>query len=41
MAKYLNGGPAFDDVFYGVATPFEITLHGNLHGSRFDLRLSR
>ena len=39
MAKYLNGGPAFDDVFYGVATPFEITLHGNLHGSRFDLRL--
>jgi hypothetical protein len=41
MAKYLNGGPAFDDVFYGVATPFEITLHGNLHGSRFDLRLSK
>ena len=39
MAKYLNGGPAFDDVFYGVATPFEIMLHGNLHGSRFDLRL--
>jgi hypothetical protein len=39
MANYLNGGPAFDDVFYGVATPFEITLHGNLHGSRFDLRL--
>jgi hypothetical protein len=39
MAKYLNGGSAFDDVFYGVATPFEITLHGNLHGSRFDLRL--
>jgi hypothetical protein len=39
MAEYLNGGPAFDDVFYGVATPFEITLHGNLHGSRFDLRL--
>ena len=41
MAKYLNGGPAFDDVFYGVATPFEIMLHGNLHGSRFDLRLSK
>ena len=39
MAEYLNSGPAFDDVFYGVATPFEITLHGNLHGSRFDLRL--
>jgi hypothetical protein len=41
MAKYLNGEPAFDDVFYGVVTPFEITLHGNLHGSRFDLRLSK
>ena len=39
MAKYLNGGPAFDDVFYGVAIPSEITLHGDLHGSRFDLRL--
>jgi hypothetical protein len=39
MANYLGRGPAFDDVFYGVTTPFEITLHGNLHGSRFDLRL--
>ena len=39
MANYLDGGPAFDDVFYGVTTPFEITLHGNLNGSRFDLRL--
>ena len=39
MADYLNGGPAFDDVVYGVAIPSEITLHGNLHGSHFDLRL--
>ena len=39
MAKYLDGGPAFDHVFYDVATPFEIMLHGNLHGSGFDLRL--
>jgi hypothetical protein len=39
MARYLNGGEGFDHVFYGVATPFEITLHGNLNGSRFDLRL--
>ena len=41
MAEYLNGGPAFEDVFYGVATPSEITLHGNLHGSRFDVRLNK
>jgi hypothetical protein len=39
MAKHLNSGQGFDRVFYGVATPFEITLHGNLNGSRFDLRL--
>ena len=39
MANYLNGGQAFDDVVYGVAIPSEITLHGNLHGSHFDLRL--
>ena len=39
MAKYLNGGPAFDDVSYDFATPSEITIHGNMHGSRFDLRL--
>ena len=39
MADYLNGGPAFDDVVYGVAIPSEITLHGSLHGSHFDLRL--
>jgi hypothetical protein len=41
IAKYLNGGPAFDDVSYDFATPSEITIHGNLHGSRFDLRLYR
>lgn len=39
MAKYLDDGPAFDDVVYGVATPSEITLHGDLYGSRFDLSL--
>jgi hypothetical protein len=41
MAEYLNSGPAFDDVVYDVVTPFEIMLHGDLNGSRFDLRLYR